>query len=364
MSAADHTIFDWAHSALQCVLGIASFLFLLALSPAHSRVAFRQLHDYIQQWTYPRRVETSSSTARDVLTPKRLTSHIDARRIKFTMSEALSFVPIFRHWVITVVRESRPDMHSLCNCMISLCLFIQLLITSCRYHVDPSLVERTYALFFSLFIENFGEEHTTPKFHYLIHIPRIMLRFGWAMNCMVAERKHKTIKAFADAIDNPYRLARSCMRETICVQMSTLEMSDWLDLSPHIESRRRCTGALKTWVEAEFGIGATVCTSTSARLNEYERCACGDVVVFKTDGSDDICVGRVWYLLDVDGTPFCVVDRFDCITYCTDFSEWAVLGNPCVLLFCEVLDVCIHLFTNAATQCRILHSYALRSDAY
>ena len=358
VNAVDHTLFDWAHCVLQGVLGILVYIYLLALSPALSRASFVQFGEYMQSWTWPRRLE-SRAVGKDVFSSKRMTSHVDAKRVKFTMSEALSFIPVFRHWVAEVASVSRPDLGPLHDCVLSFLLFAQMLISSVRYSVDPDDVARTYEVFYRLFVNYFGAEHLIPKFHFIVHLPAVMRKIGWAINCIVCERKHKTVKRFAEPTMNPKHYARGVLREVIASQLAVLSQSSWLDLSSHLDVPRRCPAQLLGWLRHEFGPDAVFTHSSTARMNKLERCGCGDIIFFRFDGGE-LVLGCIWYLLSVDGMCFCIVDRYQQHSHTANASVWNVVADPCIILFSEVLDVCIHKFDSDRTACKVLHSYAYR----
>ena len=42
----------------------------------------------------------------------------------------------------------------------------------------------------------------SPKFHWVAHFPLHLERLGTLISCLVHERKHKTIKRYADDIHN------------------------------------------------------------------------------------------------------------------------------------------------------------------
>ena len=361
VDATSQTVFDWAHCVLQGVLNITLYLFLLDVSPPTRRAAsFRALRGYLQNWVWPRRIDGSSS-ARDIFSEKRLASSLDAGIVKFSMSEGLSLVPVLRHWVKFEIRVERPDLTTACNCLLSLCLFIQLLQASARYAVAPADLQEAYAVFFELFLECWGEEHTIPKFHYMVHAPASLRRLGTSLNTLACERKHKNTKAWASQVANPSDIDNCVLREVVSEHVSTLCSAPWLIMEPHLLNARNPPGKVLRWLRSEFGADAKLQYSTKALVNRFENCAVGDVVAIQGNSAKTAqwhC-GRVWFFCSVDDKPLAIVGRYSLVGPAHhDFSKWEDGDQPGVVSFGDIQDVLVH--TNDGNVVTVLHSYPLR----
>lgn len=51
----------------------------------------------------------------------------------------------------------------------------------------------------------FGDDAITPKFHCMLHLPRMLQTHGILIPCFVHERKHRVVKRFASDIRNTSR---------------------------------------------------------------------------------------------------------------------------------------------------------------
>lgn len=358
----DQNMFDWAHCTLQGILGLVIYQVFVSVSPAERRpVAFRRFHEYAQRWVWPRRLESKIDGCRNVFTKKRISSHLEADTVKLTMSEGLSIVPIFRHWVLFEILPSRPDLQAVCNCALLLMLFIQIVNISVRFAVDPDFVADVYEQFFSAYVTLFGEDKTVPKFHYLVHIASYIRRFGFALNCIVTERKHKLLKQFADHHDNPRQLARSVLRESLNHHIAELGRGSHLNLEPHLLGRIfQAPADLRDWLSTELAIATTFTCSHEARVNKFQTCAVGDIAVIVKQSEWYVCC--LWYLVDAaDGVFFAVVDRYECIDSASDWSRWKVRSNPALEHFDNIFDVLIYeKLTGDDGSLLVIHPYALR----
>jgi hypothetical protein len=361
IDAPNQTMFDWAHCILQGIMGVVVYDVLVAIAPVNARpVSFRALHNFLTQWTFPRRLESNTSGARAIFTPKRITSHLDAKVVKLTMTEGLALVPLFRHWLLFEIIPSRPDLRELCICALLLMQFVQMIHISVRFAVDHVLVGNVYQRFLASFTENSRSVSAIPKFHFLLHVPDYIRRFGLVLNCIVTERKHKVVKSFADIMDNPRGLARSLLRESVSQQISELSNGEHLDLSPHLLGRVSDAGAdLRDWLVSCIGVSTSYKCSAEARVNEFLTIAIGDIIVISLDGGDWY-VGRPWYFVNAsDGVLFAIVDRYTFVSSCLDYSVWQEGNNPSVVLFEAILDVTIHR-RDSDGRVTVIHPYSLR----
>jgi hypothetical protein len=363
VDAPSQLMFDWAHCILQGILGVVLYAVLCAISPEHARPkAFRDLHAFLVQWTFPRRLDSKTSGARAIFSPKRINSHLDAYTVKLTMSEALALVPLLRHWLLTVVIPERPELLPICNCVLLLLLFVQMLLASVRFTVDHVLLADVYEQFFNAFNATIGRAKTIPKFHFLIHVPRHVRDFGFALNCIVAERKHKVVKAFADVNDNPRGLARSLLREVTAQHIAEQSSADHLNMAPRLLGKvRKASAELQAWLSSLLSLDTTFYCSGEARVSSFLTIAVGDlVVVSETHGADEFYVGRVWWFVDAaDGVLLAIVDKYTNVAMQRDYSVWEEGNDPQLELFESVFDVLIHK-RDADGRVTVIHPYSLR----
>jgi hypothetical protein len=156
---------------------------------------------YMQQFTWPRRLEGKRVTGKSAFAPKRAKSNHEAKSFSASISEMLSTYAVFGnflHRVVVPELERAQDGLSLsaCTCYFALCTVLDLLIQSDDDRVTPGLLDRAIMDHATLFTAVHGEDAAPPKFHFALHMGSFLRKFGVLPNCVVHERKHKVIKRY------------------------------------------------------------------------------------------------------------------------------------------------------------------------
>ena len=77
--------------------------------------------------------------------------------------------------------------------------------------VDPDKLDKLVEKFLDKFIEAFGIEWMTPKFHWMLHFGDHLRKHSWLLNCFVLERKHRVAKRYATEMKNKGKTANSSL---------------------------------------------------------------------------------------------------------------------------------------------------------
>ena len=125
-----------------------------------------------------------------------------------------------------------------------------------------------------------------------MHFPDYLKQFGFVPSCFVLERKHKVPKRFANEVRNTNSAwEASVLREVTCHRLAAI-MSDHFGTDVGLRNAHRCSNKLLAKLQQELpyarGVGREVVyeTSQTARINAWERCSRGDIVMLKTpDGA-------------------------------------------------------------------------------
>jgi len=147
----------------------------------------------------------------------------------------------------------------------------------------------------------------------LIHLPKLIERFGPLPTAWSLERKHKVIKKYGNhlfshsAPSTTCSWDRSVLRDVTCERLFAIPDGEFdIDTSLMTPTRAPSKHMLKGLREA-FGIAdlwadsVSFQLSHSARLNEYDRVSVGDAVIFAVGGSWSM--GMVHQLLEVSASP-------------------------------------------------------------
>ena len=83
-----------------------------------------------------------------------------------------------------------------------LCDLIDCFYNANRGTVSPNELARRVHAFLQMFVDVYGVDYITPKFHWLLHFPASLKRFRTLISCFVHERKHKMVKRYANDMRN------------------------------------------------------------------------------------------------------------------------------------------------------------------
>ena len=83
-----------------------------------------------------------------------------------------------------------------------LCDLIDCFYYANRGSVSPNELARRVHAFLQMFVDVYGVDYMTPKFHWLLHFPAWLKRFRTLISCFVHERKHKMVKRYANDMRN------------------------------------------------------------------------------------------------------------------------------------------------------------------
>ena len=338
----DSAVFDWMH--VYFVNGIFNtHVGQLMISLKEHGITYARLHTYLQQWHWP----TAMSGALDIFAAKRAKNSWDDKHLKVTASEGLSVLPILANFVHALHENTAlASVKDHASCFLKLADVIRIIQRSARHKIDADELQYAIAQHLSAFKKLYGEDVMTPKFHYSIHFPSYLRRWGWAPACFVLERKHKVPKRFANEVRNTSGAwETSVLREVTCHHLAALttnmqHFAIEVGLqSPH--SRR-----LVPLLQEDLGVGAVAvfATAKTARINAWERCSKGDVVLF-TDIAGHDHVGNVELHVSVrdgGGQAFVsVVQMWSHISNGPRSSKWRRRSDAGEYIMTEDIKCCV-----------------------
>ena len=108
---------------------------------------------------------------------------------------------------------------------VALCDVIDCFVCVTRGNVTPRHLARCVQSFLSLYCLAFGADHTTPKFHWLLHFPSYLEKFGTLVACYVHERKHKMLKRYCTDIRNTTVFEHSVLAEVAALVYARTHVS-------------------------------------------------------------------------------------------------------------------------------------------
>ena len=351
-------LYDWMHVLF--VSGVFNVhMGYLMVAMKEFGITYTMLHEYTLQFTWPFLV---GNGARDVMCPQRAKSSWKDGSLKATASEGLSLVPVLATFFHEVERKTTNlQLSQHCTCFGALVRIIETIQKSTRAVIDCDLLQRYISTYMSSFEALYSRDAMPIKFHLLVHFPAFMRKWGSLPNCFALERKHKTPKRFGNAMQSTTQSwDASILREVTSRHIATLTADDCQHFCvlPGLSRPQPVNRKLNSELQNAFGAAPEVCFSTSkvARINEYERCAQGDVV--RVTVNDEVVVGRILLHLSVkigeETLCFTSLERWELVENCSRFSRWRKNAHV-EACFCKLADIqCVLIWSASGNTIRTL----------
>ena len=304
-------IHDWMHGLfVDGVVNLCVYLvFEIFIDMGHTGI-YESFAEFLSHWKLPGRLHGDHLS--EVFSADRRDKHRTAKHIKCQASDLLSIFPILALYVHIVLLPL--GIHSgACGVIATLFYVVDLVVASARIDVEPSTLLAAVHRFLDSFVGSFGSECMTPKFHWLLHLPEALLRFGRLLNCFCLERKHRWAKRYATELQNTSRSPSvSLLSEVLCHNIASMSESCAFDfhvglIAPRPAPKKTRALILRT-VELEADVDAEVSVAKDVRISPLARCQTGDVVLVR-DG-DSFRAGRVKLNCDVSGIPLSFITPF------------------------------------------------------
>jgi hypothetical protein len=206
--------YDWVHSSLQDGIFNQDLSALLEACVPHgvSRADVRQfLKD--EPWLFPKWLRHKSRTMYHVFDLARQSS-TDPTKIKASCSELLALYGMLRHFVeerVAHIAGLGPQIAS----FQAVCRVMDLILVSKRGEADvlhaSVELQRALEAHMQLHQQAYGTDYIKPKHHWMMDIPRQLVRDRCVLDAFVIERTHQVVKGIAQHIDNTQWYERSVL---------------------------------------------------------------------------------------------------------------------------------------------------------
>ena len=349
--------FDPGHCILSGAFPKEMDLLMSELRKFH--LDYEQLGEYVQLWTWPRRIEAKSVTGKEAFGDRRARSNRSAHSMKCSQTEALSLYAVIRVWLIEVVgpiAELAAPLYS----FMCLCDLIDIIFLSARGLNTADELAAAVTEYLESYAAAYGPDAMIPKHHFLLHLFTVMLLLGWLPNCLVLERKHKSVKKWADPMRNTTSIDHSVLRDVTNDAFHNLEHADFLILDEGLVNPKAPPRKVLQWLTDTFGAdGTPFYYSLTARYNAYETCSNGDIVAVR-DADNGWLAWRVWFHASANGVAFTTAAELELVSRSDSgrTSEWRDTGRSDVVELDSIL--CVFIFADADDIITLIHPFTLR----
>ena len=237
----------------------------------------------------------------DIFDTRRHAVHVKDKTLKASAGECMTVMPMLACLMEEALAAASAALVRHAALYLQLVQIIELVWAAHKHDVDCTLLRLCIEKYMQRFKEMFGASSMTPKFHFMFHLPDLIERFGWAPNCFALERKHKVPKRFANQIFAVVStFDHSVLRECTCHHLDQLQGDSKHFaacaslIKPH-KAKRAMVEVLQHLYHGHANL--EILTAHMARVNQWEKVAVKDFVLFQVDGDPEgIKLGRIlWH---------------------------------------------------------------------
>ena len=295
---------DWMHVVM---VGIFQAVLFLVMEKLRGIIRYASVDEYLRVWHWPRQFGGASNCAKKAFDQKHETASRKAKTFKCSASEGLSVFPVVAHYFRkALLPHASAAEGDAIRVFLALVVVIELLQNVARGSVTPAALRNAIFSFMGLYVALFGWS-TITKFHALLHLVWELTHHGCLLSCWVHERKHKSLKAFAQNIMSGTAYESSLLSEVTCAHLHALRTEDTFNFQIGLLKRRATTPEIRATVADIFHCEDVV-EGLESRFDAFSICSRGDVVLFRDEGG--FTAGEIRRNLEIGGVPVSVVDLF------------------------------------------------------
>ena len=267
---------DWMHAVLQGTAPVVLHHTLEAIG-AHMRM-YQFLEQYLAHFQFPK--AERSDHLPSLFNQKNREKHKASSKFGAMASEILALFPPLRYFIHTMVQPQNICREAIAAFMAMAAVIDQLHATmhGTTYTTRSSLlqaVEHACNSFQPL------EAPFIKKWHWLLHLPDELERFGHLPNCFACERKHKAIGYLATKLQKTSNFERHLLAQILPEEITKLEQPDLFpDHVVLLKPRKAKQPELEALNQFLSNPLPSAMVSSCARLSTGAQCHCTDLVVF------------------------------------------------------------------------------------
>ena len=350
---------DWMHGVCSSgTMSVCIFRLFTSLTLAGCSV-WVELERYLAFWTMPG--AASMTHLAELFTTKRVESYKKAHKFKAQASETLALYPLIAHFV-----QGVPMKYGLClpQCIafLAMCDLVDLLQAVPLQIVTPEMLLHAVEAALTAFANAGWAQYMTKKFHWLLHLPDHLNKFGMLPACWAMERKHKLVNRYANPTVNTLRFEQSILEEVLSHDLSTLCRPDVFDFSMGLINPHLAPEKLRSWV-SRMGLHflPEECqTGHTLRICPAGKCSRGDVVLLK---SEDVAhkweAAEVWCHLQIKHMSLSLVSIWKLLAYdrVRSCASWEARCNPILVESADILSCVTFTRTEGAATTLIPYQF-------
>jgi len=256
---------------------------------------------FLADWIWPTQHGVDKGIT-ELFSPSRVESWRKAKHLKCTAGECLALYSVLAFFISMHILPSWPNQ---CRAFVLMAGMIDTFLCVPFGWVTEDALRSTIKAFLDQCLLAGWREFLHPKFHWLIHMPMHLRKFGFLPACWTLERKHKVAKGFASPVLNTADYDRTIMYEVLGAHLFALSQRGVFStpigpVSPH-PAPIKMKKFVQKLLELSEEETASITTSLEARYSYLGTCRRGDVVMVQE--GHNLVAAEIWFHVAVLGIP-------------------------------------------------------------
>ena len=145
-----------------------------------------------------------------------------------------------------------------------------------------------------------------PRWHWQLHMPLHLRRWGILPSCFSHEQKHKVAKRFGSQTTNTAQYEKTILYEVLGHCFAELQESELFRVHCKLKQQRQFPQRMKAFLQAELGYAAQSISTCAVGQVKHGSITKGDMVLL----SPGLEVAEVWFHAEVDGRMLSLVSAW------------------------------------------------------
>lgn len=273
------------------------------------RDVYQTCSEYMNTWVLPK---SRSENLPSLFAPKRKQSNKDAKTFKCTASEGLSVMTPFLFFLLQIIGPLGICQEQIAAyaCLVNVLELLQA--TALGTTTTPTNLATAITAFLEACQTAGWKDEFHPKFHWILHMPRQLARWGFLPSCFVQERKHKVAKRYGGRTTNTQGYEKTLLLELLGHNIADLQEPDIFGTAAKLMQKCKAPNKMVQFMNDCMGYPAEeIFTCSSVQLEPAGICHRGDLVVMR----HGMQIAEVWFHCYFDGQLFSLVSFLETVKY-------------------------------------------------
>ena len=329
---------DWMHVVM---IGVFPITLHKTTESMRHRFRFTEIDEYLKCWRWPSRVGGQSGTSRNIFDAKHEGPSRKNKAHKCSASEGLSVYLILAHLLRKLLVHADAIDTATINVFLALVFLIELLQNIPRGSITATALEAAVERFMTLYVALYGWDGMITKFHALLHLVLEFARKNTLLSCWVHERKHKTLKRYAQNICDGNAYEKSLIGEVTAHHLWALRTSHAFKTDIGLVEPHDAPPRMLQHMRDIFGdMPMRVRMGHASRFDPFSICVRGDIVVLRT-GDRIERAGEVWFHFEINDVPVSIINTWHVLEAHETYATFQCADNPEMWDTTDIIANCI-----------------------